>query len=80
MRFRTLDLVYPRIYHALLVAPKEPYLVKIDPELLAALREVQDRDGINVSEQIRRGIQLWLKSKGVTAKAAPRRAQTRRKA
>lgn len=69
-----------RVYTIMNMAPKEPYLVKLDSELLAALRGIQDRDGVNVSEQIRRGIQLWLKSKGVTVQAALRRAPTRRKA
>ncbi len=34
-----------------------------------ALEAVRDRDGIPVSEQVRRGIELWLKSKGIVAKA-----------
>lgn len=62
------------------VPPKQPYLLKIDPELIAALRSIKARDGIPESEQIRRGIRLWLKSRGVTVEAAPRRAVTRRKA
>jgi hypothetical protein len=41
------------------------YNFAIDPELLAALRTLKVRDGIPESEQIRRGIRLWLKSKGV---------------
>jgi hypothetical protein len=41
------------------------YNFAIDPELLAALRHVKARDGISESEQIRRGIRLWLKTKGV---------------
>lgn len=44
---------------------KRPYNVKIDPELLDALRAVKERDGISESEQIRRGIRLWLEQKGV---------------
>jgi hypothetical protein len=60
------------------VTPKKrPYNVKIDPELLDALRAVKERDGINESEQIRRGIRLWLKSKGVTVQALRPRARTR---
>lgn len=46
------------------MSPKKPYTLKIDPELLEALREIKQRDGIPESEQIRRGIQLWLDSKG----------------
>lgn len=63
------------------MSPKKPYTLKIDPELIEALREIKERDGIAESEQIRRGIQLWLESKGSSKKkAASRRALTRRKA
>lgn len=63
------------------VSPKKPYTLKIDPELLDALREIKQRDGINESEQIRRGIQLWLDSKGMTAsrRAERKRAGTRKR-
>jgi hypothetical protein len=54
--------------------------LKIDPELIEALRAIKERDGIAESEQIRRGIQMWLESKGRKPKPAPRRASTRRKA
>jgi Ribbon-helix-helix domain len=44
---------------------KRPYTLKIDPELLDALKVVKERDGVSESEQIRRGIRMWLKSKRV---------------
>jgi len=44
--------------------PKRRYTLKIDPKLLAALRAIKERDGIAESEQIRRGIRLWLDAKG----------------
>lgn len=53
--------------------------MKLDPELIVALREIKERDGINESEQIRRGIRLWLKSKGVTLEADRKRADTRKR-
>jgi Arc/MetJ-type ribon-helix-helix transcriptional regulator len=37
------------------------YSFIIDPELRAGIRRVKVRDGISESEQIRRGIRLWLK-------------------
>ena len=62
------------------MSAKRPYTLKIDPELLEALREIKTRDGVAESEQIRRGIQLWLKSKGYTAQRAERqRADTRKR-
>jgi hypothetical protein len=58
--------------------PKRPYTLKIDLELLAALRAVKERDGISESEQIRRGIKLWLETKGVGVEADRKRARMRR--
>jgi len=57
--------------------PKQAYTLKIDPELLSALRAIKVRDGISESEQIRRGIQLWLKKKGVSVKEASTHATPR---
>jgi hypothetical protein len=66
----------------LTLSPKKLYSFKIDPEVAKALKTVKERDGIGESEQIRRGIRLWLREQGidVTAKSAKRRAGTRRKA
>lgn len=64
------------VYHAS-VSPKKPYNVKLDPELIDALRGIKAREGIAESEQIRRGIRLWLKKKGVTVKTPRPRASTR---
>ena len=61
------------------VQPKRPYTLKIDPELLDALRAIKERDGIAESEQIRRGIRLWLESKGVgTSRSSQRRSRSKR--
>jgi hypothetical protein len=38
---------------------------KIDPAILRGLQFVQERDGVLVSEQLRRGALLYLESKGV---------------
>lgn len=48
----------------------------IDDDLAEGLRAIEKRDGISKAEQIRRGIALWLKSKGV--KARGKRAATRK--
>ena len=55
---------------------KEPYAFWISPDQKAALRAIKDRDGIPVSEQIRRAIDRWLVEKG-NEKAGPRRGVTR---
>jgi predicted DNA-binding protein len=54
--------------------------MRIDDELLDALQSLKDRDGIPVSEQVRRAIEAYLKEKGIRVKAAPRRVSPRRKA
>jgi hypothetical protein len=59
---------------------RQLFTFPIDAELLVALRAIEARDGISKAEQIRRGIGMWLKSKRVAVKSAPRRALTRRKA
>jgi hypothetical protein len=45
--------------------PKKVTTFRIDDDLLAAMRELQERDGILPSEQIRRALRPWLESKGV---------------
>lgn len=70
-------MVLTGMYHAG-VSPKKPYTLKIDPELLDALRTIKIADGISESEQIRRGIKLWLAQKGAT-KAERKRASTRKR-
>jgi hypothetical protein len=43
---------------------KRIYSFKIDPAMADALKAIKARDGVLESEQIRRGIALWLKIKG----------------
>lgn len=60
---------------------KKTFTFHISPEQKDALRDIRERDGIPEAEQIRRGIQLWIDSKGIGQKrAAPRRVSPRRKA
>ena len=40
----------------------------IDDRQMERLREVKQRDGVPVAEQIRRAIDAWLEQKGVTKK------------
>jgi hypothetical protein len=45
--------------------PKTMYSLRLDADLKAALERVKERDGIPHSEQIRRGLLLWFKQRGV---------------
>ena len=50
---------------------------RIDADLLDGLQEVWSRDGVAVSEQVRRAIRAWLEQKGVVK--AQRKRTTRRR-
>jgi hypothetical protein len=67
------------VYTLVVTSRKRPYNVKIDPELIEALRAIKTRDGISESEQIRRGIRLWLKAKGVRIAADLKHAVVRKR-
>lgn len=52
---------------------------RLEEELLAALQQIRDRDGIPVSEQVRRAIRNWIVSKGVQVKVERKPASTRKR-
>jgi hypothetical protein len=51
---------------------------RLDPELLDALQAIKRRDGIPVSEQVRRALQTEIDEKGIM-KSESQRAATRRR-
>jgi metal-responsive CopG/Arc/MetJ family transcriptional regulator len=51
---------------------------RLDDDLLQGLETVKERDGVPVSEQVRRALRAWLEAKGVL-KAERKRAGTRRR-
>jgi hypothetical protein len=53
--------------------------VRVDEALLDGLRQVQDRDGVPVSEQVRRAVWAWLEAKGVLAPVAPKTKTARKR-
>jgi predicted DNA-binding protein len=58
------------------MSPDAPTTFRLPPELLDALQAIKERDGIPVSEQVRRAIVMWLDSKGVRVvmkKARPKK-------
>jgi hypothetical protein len=53
---------------------------RIDEDILEGMEFLRDRDGTPFSEQIRRGLRLWLESRGVAIKKADgKRASTRKR-
>lgn len=54
---------------------------RLDPEIIAGLDFVKQRDGVPVSEQVRRALLAWLEAKRVDPAAAlARRSQPGRPA
>jgi hypothetical protein len=37
---------------------------RIEPDLLRALEEIKIRDGVPISEQVRRALRAWIETKG----------------
>ena len=62
------------------MSPLDRFQVLLKPDQLEALRRIEQRTGTSVGALIRLAIDAWLESNGETKNAAPRRAQTRRKA
>ena len=55
------------------------YTFPIEADLALGLKAVKAQEGISEAEQIRRGIRMWLESKGVMEKAGRRRVVARRR-
>lgn len=58
---------------------KKQTAFRIDPDILDGLQVVKERDGIPLSEQVRRALRTWLESRGVTGKTERKRAATRKR-
>jgi Arc/MetJ-type ribon-helix-helix transcriptional regulator len=61
------------------MAPRRISTFRIDEKLLDGLRAVWERDGVPVSEQVRRAIRAWLESRGVIEKAERKRVAARKR-
>jgi hypothetical protein len=69
------------VYYNVVVSPvRRVSTFRLDDDLLEGMQLIWQRDGVQPSEQVRRALRAWLESKGIKMKAAPRRAQTRRRA
>jgi hypothetical protein len=59
---------------------KKQAAFRIDPPILEGLQTVKERDGVPISEQVRRALRAWLEAKGVDVEKSERqRAGTRRR-
>lgn len=51
-----------------------PTNFRLEDGLVDAMPRLKDRDGISVSEQVRRALRAFLEERGVSAKPAPKKA------
>jgi hypothetical protein len=58
---------------------KKQTAFRIDPGIIDALQTIKIRDGVPLSEQVRRALLAWIESKGVSVKSERKRADTRRR-
>ncbi len=61
------------------MTPLKPATFRLESELLEALQEVKERDGLPVTEQVRRAVIAWLETRGVKIKTERKRAATRKR-
>ena len=50
----------------------KPVTYRVNPDILEGLDAIRERDGVPVSEQVRRALRSWLKSKGIKKADRPR--------
>jgi hypothetical protein len=65
--------------HSVTPSQKKQTAFRIDPEILAGLQDVKERDGIPLSEQVRRSLRRWLEERGVKIETGRKRAATRKR-
>jgi len=52
----------------------KPTTFRLETEIMDALNEIRERDGVAVSEQVRRALKQWIEAKGVKIKTQGKRA------
>lgn len=61
------------------MSPKAMAAFRMAPDLMAAMRELKDRDGVPLSEQIDRALRAWLPTKGISVQKTDRKRVSPRK-
>ena len=61
------------------MAPRKHHAFRIDEDLFEGLQTIAERDGVQISEQVRRAIRAWLEAKGITSRRAERKRAVTRK-
>ena len=61
------------------VSPKEKTALRLDVQLLKAMRGVREREGIPVTTQLEMAVREWLTKRGTIAKAGRKRGPARKR-
>ena len=61
------------------MTPNKARTFRIDEELIEGMDAVKERDGVSLSEQVRRAIRMWLDAKGVVKKTGRKRVVARKR-
>ena len=62
------------------MSPKEATALRIDVDLMAAMRDLKERKGVPVTTQIEMAVRDWLRREhGVIVKSDRKRARTRKR-
>lgn len=61
------------------MTPLRPANFRLEEELMEALERIRERDGIPLTEQVRRALRTWIESKGVEVRTERKRAATRKR-
>ncbi|MGE0450223.1 MAG: hypothetical protein AB7Q29_11645 [Vicinamibacterales bacterium] len=61
------------------MSPKEMTTIRIAPELLDAMRQLKDGEGIPMAVQVDRALREWLPKRGIVVKAERKRVAARKR-
>lgn len=63
----------------IVLTPLKPTTFRLETEIMEALSAIRERDGVAVSEQVRRALKQWIAAKGVKLKSDRKRRGSTRK-
>jgi hypothetical protein len=66
-------------YRSIPMTPKRLANFRLEDELVEGLQAVKERDGIPLTEQVRRAIRQWLQDRGVIEKTDRKRVRARKR-
>ncbi len=61
------------------MSPKKSTALRLDVDLMAAMRGVREREGIPVTTQIEMAVKDWLTRRGTIAKSGRKRVAARKR-